>query len=380
MQSIGVSGRFPYQSCGSAAVIYMASSPQSRFIGTGYSAVHNKMFDIISIGDATIDTFLFIHDAQIKKLNGQEKVLLNWGDKLPVDELYKSVAGNAANNAVGSARLGLKAAFYTVLAHDMGGREIVHKMEKEGVSTQYIMKNDKHSTNASFVISFKGERTILVYHEHRKYHLPEFARSKWVYLTSMGEGFETIYPALARYLDQHQAKLGFNPGTFQLRRGPKFNRAMLKRTDLLSVNVEEAQSWVGKCGRNPKELCQRLVKLGPTAVALTDGRNGAYSYSCEGFYYIPEFPKPLVEATGAGDAFTTAYIAALFYGQPHAEALRWGPANATSVVQQIGPQAGLLTRHEIEETLAKNKRFQPIAIVNENVKRRVAKLVAKKKD
>jgi sugar/nucleoside kinase (ribokinase family) len=337
------------------------------------------MFDIISIGDATIDTFLFIHDAQIKKLNGQEKVLLNWGDKLPVDKLYKSVAGNAANNAVGSARLGLKTAFYTVLAHDMGGREIVHKMEKEGVSIQYIMKNDKHSTNASFVISFKGERTILVYHEHRKYHLPEFAHSKWVYLTSMGEGFETIYPALARYLDQHQAKLGFNPGTFQLRRGPKFNSAMLKRTEVLSVNVEEAKSWVGNFA-DPEELCRRLVKLGPKAVALTDGRNGAYSFSNEGFYYIPEFPKPLVEATGAGDAFTTAYIAALFYGQPHAEALRWGPTNAASVVQQIGPQAGLLTKRGIEARLEKNKKFRPIAITSNKIKIEVSKIVAHKKD
>src|SRR5438105_4427986 len=122
------------------------------------------MFDIISIGDPTIDTFLMIHDIVIKNINGEKKAILNWGDKLPVDEFYRMVAGNAANNAVGSARLGLKTAFYCVVAHDMGGREIVHKMEKEGVSTIYIYKIDKHPTNASTVISFKGERTILVYH------------------------------------------------------------------------------------------------------------------------------------------------------------------------------------------------------------------------
>jgi sugar/nucleoside kinase (ribokinase family) len=150
-------------------------------------------YDMISIGDATIDTFLFIHDIEIKTIKGQKKALLNWGDKLPVDELYRTVAGNAANNAVGSARLGMKTAFYTVLAHDTGGREIMHKMKKEKVSDAYIVLDEKLGTNASTVISFQGERTILVYHQHRTYHLPAFAPSKWVYLTSLGNGFEKIH-------------------------------------------------------------------------------------------------------------------------------------------------------------------------------------------
>lgn len=338
------------------------------------------MLDIISIGDATIDTFLFIHDIEIKNINGKQKAILNWGDKLPVDQFYRTVAGNAANNAVGSARLGLKTAYYTVLAHDVGGREIMHKMMKEGVSQRYITLDEKHGTNASTVISFNGERTILVYHEHRDYKLPNFVHSKWVYLTSMGEGFEKIYKNLTNYVDKYQVEMGFNPGTFQLRKGPKVNEIILKRTSVLSLNVEEAQSWVGNSDRDPEELCKKLRKLGPKAIALTDGRRGAYSYSDEGFFYCPEYPGPRLEATGAGDSFTTAYMAALIHGLPHSEALRWGPVNAGSVVQKVGPQAGLLTRHEIESGLKKLKSFKVIAITDEKSKKRVAEIVAGKKD
>ncbi len=339
------------------------------------------MFDIISIGDATIDTFLIMHDhdIEVKEINGGKKAVISWGDKLPVGEFYRTVAGNAANNAVGSARLGMKTAFYTVLAHDMGGREIVHKMEKERVSTRYIEKNDRHPTNASTVLSFKGERTIFVYHEHRKYKLPRFVPAAWVYLTSMGEGFEKIYKDLCKYIDRYGVKVGFNPGTFQLRAGVKVNERILKRTDVLSVNVKEAQSWVGDCD-DPEELCRRLIKLGPKAVALTDGRKGAYSYSQEGFCYIAEYPGPRIEATGAGDAFTTGYIAALFYGHSHCDALRWGPVNAGSVVLKVGPQAGLLTKHEIEHQLAKMKKFAAIAITDEKTKKQVRRMVAKKED
>lgn len=338
------------------------------------------MFDIISIGDPTIDTFLMIHDIEIVETKDEKKAILNWGDKLPVDEYYRTVAGNAANNAVGSARLGMRTAFYAVVAHDMGGREIVHKMTKEGVSIRYLEKNDNHPTNASTVISFKGERTILVYHEHRKYKLPNFVHSDWVYLTSMGDGFEKIYKDLAKYLDRYKVKLGFNPGTFQLRKGVKANKLMLARTELLSLNVEEAQSWVGECGRDPEELCKKLTKLGAKSVILTDGRKGAYSYSEEGFYYLDEYPGPRLEATGAGDAFTTGYIAALFHGQPHKEALRWGPMNAGSVVQQVGPQAGLLTKQQMHAELNRLKDFVPIDIKNDKIKREVIEKVSKKKD
>jgi len=338
------------------------------------------MLDIISIGDATIDTFLFVHDIEITSIKGQKKALINWGDKLPVDEFYRTVAGNAANNAVGSVRLGMRTAFYTVLAHDVGGREISHKMSKEKVSTRYIVIDERHGTNASTVLSFKGERTIFVYHEHRHYKLPSFVPAHWVYLTSMANGFEKIYPALAKYADRYKVKIGFNPGTFQLRAGAGANEAILRRTEVLSLNVEEAQSWVGECGRDPEELCKRLIKLGPQSVILTDGRKGAYSFSNQGFYYLEEYPGPRLEATGAGDAFTTAYIAALFHGKTHEEALRWGPVNAGSVVQKVGPQEGLLTLRQLEIHLSKMKNYHTLEIKDEKTKNLVAEIVAKKED
>lgn len=342
--------------------------------------ISNKTtFDVISIGDPTIDTFLLIHDIEIKRIKGEQKALINWGDKLPVDEFHRTVAGNAANNAVGSSRLGLKTAFYTVVGDDAGGREITHKMKKEKVSDEYIRIDQSHPTNASTVLSYKGERTIFVYHEHRKYKLPKLASSNWVYLTSLGVGFETIYKDLADYLDESGAKLAFNPGTFQLRKGPKFNKLMLERTEVLSLNKEEAQGWVGDFD-DPEELCERLTKLGPKTVVLTDGRRGAYTYGWGGYHYIPEFPGPRIEATGAGDAFTTAYVAALASGLSHTDALTWGPVNAGSVVQKIGPQEGLLSRKQIEAKLNKMRSYKPIVLDNEKAKSKVAALVGKKKD
>ena len=336
-------------------------------------------YDIIAIGDPTIDTYLFVDDVEIKKIKGQLKAIISWGDKLPVQKFARTVAGNAANAAVGSSRLGLKTAFYTVLAHDTGGREITHKMRKEKVATDYIVIDEDHPTNASTVLSHEGERTIFVYHEHRKYVLPKLATADWVYLTSMGVGFEKIYKDLAKYLDKTKAKLAFNPGTFQLRKGPKFNKLILERTTVLSINKEEAQSWVGK-SEDFEVLSKKLQKMGPETVVITDGRKGAYSYGPEGYYYIPEFPGPRFEATGAGDGFTTAYVGALANGLSHKDAMHWAPVNAGSVVMHVGPQEGLLTKKQILSKLSRQKKFKVIEMIDEKIKSKVAATVGKMKD
>ena len=92
------------------------------------------MLDLISIGDATIDNFVFIHDAEVRcSLNKQDcKLCIDYGDKISVDKLTHLVAGNAANNAVGGARLKLDSAIFVNIGSDPAGRQIKDKLKKEG--------------------------------------------------------------------------------------------------------------------------------------------------------------------------------------------------------------------------------------------------------
>ena len=70
-------------------------------------------YDLISIGDTVIDTYLPVDEAKILHDGNVEYLGLKYGFKIPVEEGMSIVAGNAANNAVGSSRLGLKTAIYT---------------------------------------------------------------------------------------------------------------------------------------------------------------------------------------------------------------------------------------------------------------------------
>ncbi|MEX0616388.1 MAG: carbohydrate kinase family protein [Candidatus Woykebacteria bacterium] len=324
------------------------------------------MHDIITVGDATIDTFIKIHDAHVQcSINKEDcQLCVNYGDKIAVDEIKHLVAGNAANNAVGSARLGLKDAIYVNVGEDDSGTRIKNKLEEEGVDCTYITTNKGIDSNYSAVINFEGERTIFVYHQPWQYRLPKLSPAKWVYYTSASESFSnsTLSKDLADYVKEAGAKMLYNPGTYQIRTGVKKYPEILQECTVFNVNKEEAKKILEIASEKEIGMKELLKKtrddLGVESVLITDGRDGSYSFDGKDYYKLPEFPGERVEATGAGDSFATALVAALFYGLPLSEGMVWGSINGAYVVKQVGPQAGLLHRHEMEKIRAESPDFK----------------------
>lgn len=316
--------------------------------------------DLISIGDTTLDTFIKIDDAVVQCDLKKEACLLclSYADKIAIGRPEQSTGGNAANNAVGSARLGLKTALYSTLGDDETGRNIKKLIAKEGVATTYLSHQRGAETNRSFILDYQAERTILVYHAKRAYHLPKFGDAKWVYLTSMGQGHLDIHQAVLAWLEKRSTKVAFNPGTHQLKDGFDKLKPILERTDLLFVNKEEAKRLVGEIG-GMKELLAAVYHVGPKIVVITDGTKGSYAFDGRDYWHCDITGTPPIERTGAGDAFATGFLAATFHGESVPEAMRWGTMNSGSVISKVGPQAGLLDRKSMKEWLAQFPQLQP---------------------
>lgn len=322
------------------------------------------MLDLISIGDATIDNFVQIHDAEIKcNIDKTEcKLCIDYGDKIAVDKLTHLVAGNAANNAVGGSRLKLKTAIYVNVGEDPAGKQIADKFREEGVSTQYVVVNKGMESNLSTVINFQRERTILVYHQEWMYKLPDLDKTRWIYFTSVSASFtnSNLLAELENYLERSGSNLLYNPGTYQMKAGVKKNPRLLSLTELFIVNVQEAKRILtGKDDADIpiKKLLKNIADLGPRMVVITNGSEGSYGYDGQNYYHIGIFPAHLAEMTGAGDGYATGVLAGLFHGKSLPEAMRWGAANGASVVEQIGPQAGLLTYSKMQEKLKENSKI-----------------------
>lgn len=318
------------------------------------------MLDLLSIGDSTVDVFMTIDDATVQCDLRKEHCLLciNYADKIPVSHVQRIAGvGNAANNAVGGARLGLKTAIWTILGDDDSGQEILAHFKKEKVATDLVRTDRGKATNYSTVLRYKGERTILVYHEKRTYRLPQLPPAKWVYYTSLGKGHEQLNQQIVRTVRSSGIMLGYNPGTHQLKTGLRGMADVLRACEVVFVNKEEAQRIVGE-EKDIKKLLGKLYAQGPKIVVITDGPKGAYAYHGGAKYFCGVFPARPVERTGCGDSFATAFLAARAYGKSVPEAMRWGAVNSASVLERVGAQAGLLTKAQIAARLKKHPRFQ----------------------
>lgn len=321
------------------------------------------MFDLISIGDTVIDTVIPLNDVQLISDKGQILMALPYGAKVPVENGVSMVAGNAANNAVGSARLGLKTAIYTHVGNkddEVDDLRIRQKFKKEGVDTRYIVEVTDLPSNHNIILSFKGERTILVHHQPWKFHLPDLDRTKWIYLTSMSPSYmeSNVTEQIINYVERIGCKVAYQPGTFQIKQGAKKQGRLLSIVDVTVMNLQEAKHFLGHetCDKLPvKKLLKGLMNLGPKKVILTDGKEGSYGFDGEVFWKLEAFPANLVEMTGAGDAFVTSVVAGIIHGESLPEAMRWGAANSAAVVEEIGPQKGLLSFSKLQEKLKEHK-------------------------
>jgi len=315
-----------------------------------------KQYDFIGIGDIVTDAFIKLKEAEIKDdADGNKKICMNFGDKIPYEDVFIVPAvGNSTNACVSAARFGLKSALITNIGKDYQGKECLDVLKKEGVDTKFIKIYKDKKTNYHYVLLFGPERTILIKHEDFPYVFPEIGEPKWIYLSSLGSSSLGFHEEIIKYLDKHpNVKLAFQPGTYQMKFGAKALAGIYSRTDIFTCNKEEAQRVLETNESDIKKLLLGIHDLGPKIVAITDGKEGAYLYNEDKYYFMSIYPdpKPPINRTGAGDAFSSTFVIAILFGKRPEEALRWGPVNSMSVTQQIGARAGLLSREKLEEIL-----------------------------
>lgn len=322
-----------------------------------------KKIDFLAIGDVLTDAFIHLQDAEVHCNidNSGCTITLPFGAKIP----YKSVevlrgVGNAANAAVAAGRLGLTSALIAIVGNDEEGAKTHEHFKKESVMNDFITTQDGIPTNYHYVLSYGPERTILVKHEHYDYKLDTDKLNQydinWIYLTSIASGTELYHDALVDWLETRpEIKLAFQPGTFQMKGGVESMKRVYARTNAFFCNKDEARDILKLPNADYPELHAKFRELGPEIVCITDGPNGATISNSEHGWFIPMYPdpKPPVERTGAGDACSSTTVAAWMFGKDLPTSVMYGVINSMSVVQEVGAQAGLLSKEKIEEWLNK---------------------------
>ncbi len=313
---------------------------------------------VLAIGDTTVDEFLSIKNLSDEcRVDEQTKELcVKFGEKIDIDQCTLSVGGNAANVAVGMSRLGVQSGLVTELGDNALASIILHALEKENIEKTHIVQIPHTDSSLAIGISFQGDRTLFVEHVKRQNNFPfdQMQNIQLVYLTSLGHEWETPYLRAVEMAERNGAKLALNPGSIQLHEGKETLLKVLRKTYILFVNKEEGEMLINdklpitNDQNDVRSLMRELQKLGPKMIVMTDGMNGAFALDENGKdYFLAAIPVTIVEKTGAGDAFTSGFLAAWYTGLGIEKAMEWGAKNAASVIGKVGAQEGLLTLEQI---------------------------------
>lgn len=303
---------------------------------------------MICVGGAVQDIFLSGSIFTPHYESGEWVEEFKVGEKYELEQVNFSTGGGATNAAVTFARQGLHAMYMGKIGDDPAGRAVLEDLHKEGVDSSLVRTSKHHHTGYStLLLSPDGGRTTLTYRgASGNFKVEDFDLKnmigEWLYVSSLSGNMEVL-ESIIHQANENNIKIAINPGKGELAE-PDWLKSLLHKVDLLSVNKEELQKLVD--GKDDEELVRHASDMAPITI-MTDGPNGVTATDRKQIIKAGMYEDvPVIDRTGAGDAFGSGFTAAIARGDDLASAIKLASANSTSVVNKIGAKTGILHKHE----------------------------------
>ncbi len=306
------------------------------------------MARIVSLGSALQDIYLVDHDDLSPTNIGETaifgKVLV--GSKVDIDKVAFEVGGGGVNSSITFARHGHEAIFLGNVSRDPAGMAVLRKLDQEGVDNSYVRFLERRSTGTSVILlDFKsGERTILTCRgASEQFGNMDVAdldsiQPDWMYVTSLRGDMETL-EKFFRHAQELNIGIMFNPGVKELEESQTLAKS-LNYVKVLIVNKNEASRIVP--GNTLTELVYHLNSYVDTAIITDGAMGGIASNGSETYRFGIYEDQRIKDATGAGDAFGSGFLAHFAAGHSFRNSLAFAAANSTSVVMKLGANRGIL--------------------------------------
>ena len=279
------------------------------------------------------------------------------GETIMGESFALGPGGKGSNQAVAAAMAGAETHFITRLGRDPFAEMALVTWKKAGVHP-VITQHDESYTGAAyiFVEAATGNNAIIVCPgvagtisaediEARR----TLIEGASVFVTQLEQpmaaarrGLEIARTAAVRTI--------LNPAP-----AARLPDGMLALCDFATPNESEAEALTGLSVRSPEEAAKAAAALramGVGAAVITLGDKGALYQDADQNVHVPPFKAgPVVETTGAGDAFNGGFAAALARGMDPVSAVRFGSATAGISVTRPGTAPSMPSLAEIETLL-----------------------------
>lgn len=266
--------------------------------------------------------------------------------------------GKGSNQAVAAAMAGGDVHFISRLGRDPFADMALATWVKAGVTPQISQHDDSYTGAAYiFVEEATGDNAIIV--------CPgvagtisvadidaqaELIQNAAVFVTQFEQPMEAAMRGLT-LAREAGVKTILNPAP-----ATEMPDGMLELCDFLTPNETEVEAITGVSVTSidqARQAAGALLARGVGAAIITLGENGVLYHDATQSVHVPAFNAgPVVETTGAGDAFNGGFAAALVRGMTPVEAVRFGCATAGLSVTRPGTAPSMPSQKEIEALLA----------------------------
>ncbi len=266
--------------------------------------------------------------------------------------------GKGSNQSVAAAKAGGDVHFITRLGRDDFAR-IAHSVWAKAGVTPAVIEDSESYTGAAmiFVDQVSGDNAIIVSPGAAGRISPQDVAAQealiaraGIFITQLEQPLPAAEAGLA-LARKHGVMTILNPAP-----AAPLTDKMLALVDIITPNETEAEALTGVTvtdRASAEAAADALMARGVGAVVLTLGEKGVLYRSSAGSLHVPAFHAgPVVETTGAGDAFNGGFAVALAEGRDMGEALRFGCAVAGLSVTRAGAAASMPSRAEVDALLA----------------------------
>ena len=280
-----------------------------------------------------------------------------WGETYMGTGFKLGPGGKGSNQAVAAARAGAKVSFISKLGRDAFGDLARKTYREEGIDTTHLLETDSATGAAAIILdAVKGENAIIVVPGACFELTPqevewarEMIRGASVFVTQL----ELSIPAV-EYGLRLAHSLGV-PTILNPAPGCKLPDSLFQYCDYITPNESEAEVLTGirvTSLADAELAADALLARGVRNAVITLGAQGALVKNATVRQHVPACDAgPVVETTGAGDAFNGGFAVALAENKDIVQAARFGCAVAGISVTRHGTAPSMPFRKEVDDLL-----------------------------
>jgi len=309
----------------------------------------NSSYDIICIGMALVDSIIKGFDPNPISASGYRAASGSL-----------NVGGEAVNEAMAAAKLGMKTGILCSLGKDAAGDMIASALENCGVSTDLILRSEEHPTPVTTMfVNDDGTRKSITNGSHRYNFHPEkntrqFTGARALILGSMFRAPFDDPQIIHEVLSAAKANGQIIVADTKL---PNFRflklediKDSLPLIDYITPNEDEARYFSGK--EEPEEMADVFLSFGIKNVIIKLGGKGCFFKNDKESLLLPPCNITAVDATGAGDNFVAGFTSEILRGATNKDALRFANACGAICTTAVGSATALKNREQVVEFLS----------------------------